>query len=132
MLTPPEEVGGMLWHYTPSDNIDEMADRQEELEGDDAKSAKYASRPATSDGTLSHNRDAVARKADLSIHVDVCKEKDGSKIAEDEGGGEGLTQELWENEDWGVGEEWLKGAAEVLCELYPSNLPSGCVANLFT
>jgi len=111
----------MLWHCTPSDNIDEMADRQEELEGDDTKSAKYASRPATSDGTLSHNSDVVARKADLSAHVDVCKEKDGSKIAEEgEGGEEGRTQELWEDEDWGVGEEWLKGAAEVLCKLFPT------------
>lgn len=114
LLTPPEEVGGMLWHC-PTDNIDEMADRQEELEGDDAKSAKYASRPATSDGTLSHNRDAVARKVDLSAHVDVCKEKDGSKITEGgEGGEEGQIQELSEDEEWGVGEEWLKGAAEVL------------------
>ncbi|KAF8435897.1 hypothetical protein BGX38DRAFT_104848 [Terfezia claveryi] len=115
LLTPPEEVGGMLWHCTPSDNIDEMADRQEELEGDDAKSAKYACRPATSDGTLSHNRNAVSRKANLSAHVDVCKEKDGNKIVEEgEGGEEGQTEELWEDEDWGVGEEWLKGAAEVL------------------
>lgn len=127
LLTPPEEVGGMLWHCpTPSDNIDEMADRQEEIEGDDAKSARYASRPATSDGTLSHNRDTVARKADISAHVDVCKEKDESKIAEESDGvEEERTQELREDDDWGVGEEWLKGAAEVLCKLFAhTNLPS--------
>jgi len=122
LLTPPEEVGGMIWHCpTPSDNIDGMADRQGQLEGDDAESAKYASRPATSDGTLSHNRDTTARRADLSGHADICKEKVERKIAEGgEGGQEELAQELREDENWGVGEEWLKGAAEVLCKLLPT------------
>lgn len=119
LLTPPEEVGGMLWHCpTPSDHIDEMTDRQEEIEGDDNKSAKYASRPATSDGTLSHIKDAPTRNIEISRHTDLCKEKQAeSRIAEEEETEkEEEPQQAWEDENWGVGEEWLRGAAEVLCK----------------
>lgn len=129
MLTPPEEVGGMLWHCpTPSDDIDKMADRQEELEGDDVKSVKFASRPATSDGTFSRIKDAV-RKFNTPGHADVCKEKgEASRIAEEkeeEGPennvqeGEGEVLHVYDDDGPGVGEEWLKGAMEVLCKVHP-------------
>ena len=114
MLTPPEEVGGMLWHCpTPSDNIDEMADRQEEVEGDDAKSAKYTPRPATSDGTGLHFQNNSVRREDLAGNVDLIKEKEaGNRITEEDENFSGV----YEDDSWGVGEEWLRGAAEVLCK----------------
>lgn len=92
-----------------------MADRQEELEGDDAKSTKYASRPATSDGTISR----MVRKFDTPGHTEGCKEKgETSKITEekeeDEPEEEGQVLQAWEEDSPGIGEEWLKGAAEVL------------------
>ena len=116
LLTPPEEVGGMLWHCpTPSDHIENiMADTQEELEGDDAKSVKHASRPATSDGTLSRTKDTALRKEAVFGHGNAVKEEGGgartAKEADD-------TPDLWVDDNWGAGEEWLRGAAEVLCKV---------------
>ena len=115
MLTPPEEVGGMLWHCpTPSDHIENiMADTQEELEGDDAKDVKHASRPATSDGTLSRTKDTTLRKGTVYGHGNAVKEEGGIVRTVEEAE---EASNLWIDDNWGAGEEWLRGAAVVLCK----------------
>lgn len=126
LLTPPEEVGGMLWHCpTPSDHIENiMADTQEELEGDDAKCVKHASRPATSDGTLSRTKDTALRREVVFGHGNVIKEEEiDARTAEE---AEESTN-FWVDDNWGAGEEWLRGAAEVLCRFSFFLFSSTCI-----
>ena len=100
----------MVWQMpTPSDIPDNMADSQEIVEGEDVDSTKATERQTEIDGGL--QKDDAMLKEDQTSSEDMVSEKEG---------GEGDTVEVESVVDddigWGLGEEWLRGAAAVLCK----------------
>ncbi|KAI5797533.1 hypothetical protein DFH27DRAFT_653996 [Peziza echinospora] len=108
LLTPPDEEGGMVWQTpTPSDISDNMADSQEIVEGEDVDSTKATERQTDIDRGV--QKDDAMPKEDQTSSEDMVSEKEG-------GEGDAVEVESVVDDDigWGLGEEWLRGAAAVI------------------
>ena len=117
LLTPPEEVGGMVWQCpTPSNVIDVMADRREDVDGEGVEGTKPTRRRIQQEGRIQSIGAAVVRKAEKAkaavvaveevpgVDAPVAIEADSKPLVVDD------------DEAWSDADVWLKGAAEVMCK----------------